>query len=172
MGELQQSERADLARLLDESAIRSIVTRYTSAIDWMNWPLLESLFWPDATIDFGASFAGNTTEFLRFVVPLEEQYTRRMHMFSGARIALYGEEAEAETGSLTHVRSVVGENRIDDLIYGRYLMKLQRRDREWRLSHMHYMLNNFERHESKNSDEGPMNLADHTSMAHPCSPRF
>lgn len=172
MAELTNGERAQLAFLLDEAAIRSIVGRYTSAIDWMNWTLLEELFWPDAVIDFGAAFRGYRADFLPYVIPIEEGYTRRLHLFSNPRIAIQGERAEAETASVTHVRSVNGATRADDLVYGRYLMNLEKRAGEWRLSRLYYMLNNFERNETENVEEAPMNLADHTSMKHPQAPRF
>ena len=172
MAEFSEAERAQLAQLVDEAAIRSVVTRYTSALDWMNWPLMETLFWPDAAIDFGDIFRGDTAAFLPFVAKLEEGYTRRMHMFGATRIALHGDSAEAEAPSVTHVRTVDGQARSDDFIWGRYLLGFERRQGEWRMSRFHYMLNAFQHYESREGDEGPMNLADHTSMAHPHAPRF
>ncbi len=54
MSDLSPEERRQFARLVDESAIRSVVARYANSLDWMNWPVQESLFWEDARIDFAA----------------------------------------------------------------------------------------------------------------------
>ncbi len=172
MSDFTDNDRKKLDELLAEAAVRSVVTQYTCAVDWMNWPLLESLFWPDATIDFGDVFRGDRAAFMPFVIALEEGYTRRLHLFSGARIALYGHEAEAEAGSVTHVRSVNGATRTDDILWGRYIFQLARRGDEWRFTRLHYMFSNFQRTESPDTDEGPMNLGDNTSMTHPMTPRF
>lgn len=172
MADVTRAERAQLAQLADEAAVRSVVTRYNSAVDWMNWSLLEALFWPDAIIDFGDVFRGDLAAFMPFVIELEEGYTRRMHMFGATRIELYGDSAEAEAPSVTHVRKTDGQARSDDFIWGRYLFKLAKRNGEWRFSRFYYMLNMFQHYESSERDDGPMNMADHTTMAHPQAPRF
>lgn len=76
MTDFTDQDRARLTDLLDEAAVRAGVTRYTYAVDWMNWPLLESLFWPDATIDFGDVFRGDRTAFMPFVIARSRKDTR------------------------------------------------------------------------------------------------
>lgn len=169
---LTDAQLAQFTRLLDESTIRDLVGRYTSGLDWLNAPLLESLFWPDAKVDFGEMFRGDPAEFIPFVSALEQSYTRRLHIFGNLRIALFGDDAEAEAATVTHARTVSGDQRIDDRFWGRYLLRFQRRRGEWRFSGLLYMLNGIDRTEGPNTPEGPLNLGDDTSMSHPLAPRF
>lgn len=172
MTSLNNDERRQLARLLDESAIRAVVARYANSLDWMNWPVQESLFWEDARIDFGDAFRGDRAAFMPFVKALEESYARRMHMFGEPRIQLEGSDAQVEVASVTHVRALSGEGRTDNAVYGRYLLGLQKRGTEWRLSSLYYMLNHVASATTRESDAGPLNSADNTCMTHPKAPRF
>lgn len=172
MTELSIHERRELARLIDESAIRAIVARYANSLDWMNWQVQETLFWEDARIDFGDLFRGDRAAFMPFVKALEESYTRRMHMFGEPRIHVDADDAQVEVASSTHVRAATAEGRTDSIIYGRYLLGLQRRKGEWRLSALFYMLNHVASASSAESDAGPLNAADNTTMTHPMAPRF
>ena len=117
MTQLDQDERRQLARLLDESAIRAVVARYANSLDWMNWPVQESLVWEDAHIYFGDAFRGDRAAFMPFVKALEESYVRRMHMFGEPRIQLEGSEAQVEVASVTHVRASSGASRTDNAVY-------------------------------------------------------
>ena len=70
MTELSQDERLQFIRLLYESAIRSVVASYANAVDWMNWPVVESLLWEDAKVDFGDFCRGDRAAFLPWVKAL------------------------------------------------------------------------------------------------------
>lgn len=172
MAEFTETERAQLAALVDEAAVRSVITRYNHSVDWMNWSVLEDQFWPNAEVDFGDVFRGDRAAFMPFVIALEEGYTRRMHMFGEPRIALFGNEAEIEATSVTHVRALDDAGRTDNFIWGRYLLKAEKRGGEWRLSRLFYMINMFQSYQTNVDDSGPMNMADNTTMAHPHAPRF
>ncbi|MDB5445915.1 MAG: nuclear transport factor 2 family protein, partial [Phenylobacterium sp.] len=103
MSELSTDERAALNRLLDESAVRQVITNYAYAADWQNTALFNSLFWPDADISIGP-FKGDGVAFGAFAASLEAGARRRLHMFSGERIALFGDTAQAEVGCVIVVR--------------------------------------------------------------------
>ena len=167
MTQWTEADRAALAKLTDEAAIRDLITRYASGLDWMDWPRIEATLWPDARADFGGMFQGDSSAFLPFLVQLEEGYTRRMHLFGLPRILLDGNSAQADCPSVTHFRSVEGDQRSENFVFGRYLLKCTRRGHEWRIAHMHFMLNAFRNAQEANADEGPLNLGDHTSPAHP-----
>jgi hypothetical protein len=167
MTEWTEADRAALARLADEAAIRDLITRYASGLDWMDWPRVEATLWPDARADFGGMFQGDRAVFMPFLVQLEEGYTRRMHMLGLPRIALDGDSAQADCPSVTHFRAVEAGERTDNFVFGRYLLKCTRRAGEWRIAHMVFMLNAFRSEQEPNGDEGPLNLGDHTSPSHP-----
>ncbi len=46
-------------------------------------------------------------------------------------------------------------------------MKLEKRVGQWRMIHMHFMLNAFQSEQGPDEDEGPFNLGDHTTLEHP-----
>ncbi len=167
MAEFTEEDRRLLARLSDEAAIRDVIARYSQGVDWMNWPQVEETFWPDAVADFGDMFRGDRAAFLPFVTQLEMAYTRRMHMFGLSRIAIDGATAQVNTPSVTHFRGVEGDQRTENFVYGRYLLKLEKRGGEWRMIHMHFMLNAFQSSHGPDEDEGPLNLGDHTAPDHP-----
>ena len=52
-------QAALLDRLVAEARLRDLLASYADVIDWLDWPRLDSLFWPDAAIDFGSPGRGN-----------------------------------------------------------------------------------------------------------------
>jgi hypothetical protein len=147
MSGLDAGERATLDRLAAEADIRALVTRYTHAVDWLDFAALEALFWPEAIIDFG-HWQGDRAAFMPYIVEAESGYRRRLHLFSGERIAVNGDKADAEAGCAIHVLNVAGETATDSLMWGRYLFALERRDGVWRFIRLTYISNfvqNFER---------------------------
>lgn len=167
--DLTPEERRQLARLLDESAIRVVVAGYANSLGWMNWPVQESLSWEDAR-RLRRRLRGNRAAFLSFVKAREESYVRPRHMFGEPRIQLDG--SDAQVASVAHVHALSGESRNDDTIYGRYLLGLQKRDGEWRLSSLYSMLSNVASTTSMGRDAGPLNSANNSCMTHPKAPRF
>ncbi len=167
MPEFTEADRRLLTRLRDEADILDVIARYSQGLDWMNWTQVEEAFWPEAVADFGGMFRGDRAAFLPFVTQLEMSYTRRMHLFGLPRIAINGTTAQVNAPSVTHFRSVEGGQRTESFVFGRYLLKLEKRGEEWRVLHMHFMLNSFQSNQGPDEDEGPLNLADHTTQAHP-----
>jgi hypothetical protein len=167
MADFTEADRAALTRLQDEAAIRDVITRYTQGLDWMNWPQVEATLWPDAIADFGGMFKGDRAGFMPFVTQLEEGFTRRMHMFGLPRIALDGETAQVDAPSITHFRAVAGEHRIENFAVGRHLLKFEKRQGEWRMAHLLFILNSFRSTEEANADEGPLNLGDGIDQTSP-----
>jgi len=136
MQQLSDLDMVTFRRLVDEAACRSLIERYTYAVDWMNWAGLEALFWQDAFLDFGM-WKGNRAEFIPWVTQLEESYRRRLHMFSAPRIEVMGELARIEAGVLMFLRQSPER---DDLLLARYQFQAARRNGEWRLSKLHFFL--------------------------------
>lgn len=171
-----QTGDADLASgvraLLDESAVRAVVSRYAAAIDWMNWPEMEACFWSDAAVDFGDMFRGSVADFMPFVIQLEGGYIRRLHLLGIPRIVLDGSEADVDATSITCVRTLGESSQTDSVIYGRYRFRMQKRGEEWRMARLYFMLNAFKNDEGPIAVEGPINLGDHLSMDHAEAPTF
>jgi hypothetical protein len=124
-----------IQNMLDEMAIRELLTRYSRAIDRCDIDLLKSTYWPDATDDHGVVFIGNAMDFSNFVIPmLKERLECTMHMIGNMWLKLDGDKANCETYSYTYHRLKSTDAKIEVTIGGRYLDRLERRNGEWRIA--------------------------------------
>lgn len=158
---------AAIENLLAKAQLTDLVAEYANLIDWIDWPRLDAVFWPEAQFDFGM-FKGNFTEYRKFVAELEEGYARRLHMFTLPSISVSGDSARIDAGCVIVCRTDEPSPGIDDTFWGRYLLTAERRDGEWRLSGLTYVLNLFDRVVRAADDRtGPMNFGDGLSPKHP-----
>lgn len=161
-----EEDRATFRRSVGESACRSVLERYSHAIDWMDWDTLEELIWPDAEFDFGM-WSGNVREFLPWVKELEAGYERRLHLFCVQGISIDGAKARAEVGMANHLRLVdESDQRQDDIVFGRYQFGLECRGREWRINALRFLLHGVQRFRATD-DGGSALYADGLSPSHP-----
>ncbi|MBC7633853.1 nuclear transport factor 2 family protein [Aeromicrobium sp.] len=141
---ITEAQATQLATLLDESACRTLLERYTYAVDWLNWSGLEALFWEDATFDFG-SWQGGLAVFMPWVKLAEEPFLGRLHMFAAPRIELLAAtEARMEAGCVIHLRSAAPDEAVEDvgsdaLVMLRYQFRAEKREEKWRLSMVRVM---------------------------------
>ncbi|MBC7590172.1 MAG: nuclear transport factor 2 family protein [Salinibacterium sp.] len=141
---ISEAQETRLAALLDESACRSLLERYTYTIDWLNWSGLEALFWEDAALDYG-HWQGDRAAFIPWVTALEAPYFRRLHMFAAPRIELLGAtEARIEAGAVMLIRSAATDDAADEvgndtLVMARYQFRAEKREEEWRLSMLRFI---------------------------------
>lgn len=128
-----------LQRLADESACRDVLARYGIALDWQDRQLLESVFWPNADVDYGFC-KGNVTELMTRLLNIATLSKRRFHMLGGERIRLKGAVAEAESYIITQAITEDTSNGLTSaLFYGRFLDRLERREQEWRIARRVYL---------------------------------
>jgi hypothetical protein len=157
---------AALDALLAKARLSELVAEYANLIDWIDWPRLDAVFWPEASFDFGM-FKGGFDEYRTFVAELEEGYSRRLHMFALPAITLAGDAARIDAGCVIVCRTDDPAPGIDDTFWGRYLFTAERRAGEWRLSGLTYVLNLFDRVERQADDRGgPMTFGDGLSPQH------
>ncbi len=166
MDEFTAEDRAALRRLLDEAACRTLVERYAYAVDWMNWPGLEALFWSDAQFDFGM-WSGDLAAYLPWVAALEQGYARRLHMFAIPRLEIDGDGGRAEVGVGMFVRSIddAGAGQ-DDLMFGRYQFRFARREGQWRITSLHFLMHGAHRFAATDQGGSPL-FADGLDPSHP-----
>ncbi|MCR6033184.1 nuclear transport factor 2 family protein [Nocardioides sp. zg-579] len=87
----------DLQELSDRTEIAAVLTRYTRAIDTGEFDRLETVFTPDAQIDYTESggIAGGYAEVAPWLAEvLPAFFPRRMHTLGQVAIELAGDEAE------------------------------------------------------------------------------
>ena len=128
-----------LRRLFDESACNAVLARYGRAIDWQDRPSLESIFWPDADIDYGF-FKGGGTALIDVLLHIATLSLRRYHMMSGVNLRIDGMSAEAESYMLTQAISKSEDGGLtSSVFYGRFLDRLECRQDEWRIARRVYL---------------------------------
>jgi hypothetical protein len=123
----------ELQRLVDESAIRRLLARYSRAIDRHDYELLRSCYHPDA-IDRHGHYDGDIEGFIEFLdshspAPFEA------HFLGNMLIEVDGDVASAETYclALRRFEDQAGEPR-DRFQQLRYCDRLEKRDGEWRIA--------------------------------------
>ncbi|MDP6469920.1 MAG: nuclear transport factor 2 family protein [Pseudomonadales bacterium] len=131
---------SQLQELLDKKACEEVLMRYGRTQDWLDTPGQESCYWPDADIDFGF-FEGNGTDWVKTVMPHEEQAKRRWHMCTSVLVEVDGNKAAGECYGITVATRDTGDGGLVDVMFGgRYLDELEKREGEWRISKRTYIL--------------------------------
>jgi len=87
----------DVQQISDRLEILDVLTRYTRAIDTGSWDALDTVFTPDAEIDYTES-GGIAAEFPEVKPWLAEMlpafFPKRMHTLGQVEVVLRGDEAD------------------------------------------------------------------------------
>jgi len=124
---------AALRQLLDRQAIWDCLTNYTRGMDRMDSEICKSAYHPDAWDDHGAvvmpghELADFGIEFHRF------RHRYNQHFLTNHKCEIHGDTANAET-YFFFFGSMVGEDKPSELLGGRYIDQLERRDGEWKIA--------------------------------------
>jgi ketosteroid isomerase-like protein len=135
MTDTATARRSDLQDLLDKQAIREVIMRYCRGVDRCDAALISSAYHPDA-IDFHGNrdFTGATVG-QGLVDGLLATAKRSMHHVTNQVISLHGDVAGCESYyAAFRVEDHDGEERVLQALV-RYVDRLERRDREWRIAH-------------------------------------
>jgi hypothetical protein len=128
-----------LRGLLAERDCRAVLARYGIAIDWQDRPALESVFWPEAEVDYGF-FKGGATAFVDVLLDIARLSLRRFHMTGNEQILIEGNAARAQSYIVTQAISLNadGEPR-SNIFLGRFIDDLESRDGRWRIRRRIYL---------------------------------
>lgn len=137
MTEISDADLQGLRRLLDESAIRALIARYSHAIDRLDWDELRSCYHDDAVDLHGDDFAGGIDTYIEWLhehLPVANDAT--MHFTGTQSIEVDGDVAWAETYCLAlHRLSATADAPTRDAVRPvRYVDRLERRHGEWRIA--------------------------------------
>ncbi len=117
----------------DRLAIQDVLFSHSRGLDRLDADLLKSCYWPDAEVDYGA-YKGSAHQFAEFVVvALRDKYALTRHCLGNSLIQLGGEQAVVES----YVDAAhLSLDRSESMAFaGRYLDRLERRDKVWKLAH-------------------------------------
>jgi hypothetical protein len=124
----------ELSELIDREKIRDCVARLSRGEDRRDAQLIKGSYWPDASDDHGV-FVGSFQEYLAWVVPGAPSIPVTLHTLGQSVIELRGDKAVVETHVTAYHRIDMGAAERDIVIGGRYLDRMERRNREWRIAH-------------------------------------
>jgi hypothetical protein len=124
---------ADVTSMLDRESIRDCLARLARGEDRRDAELISGAYWPDATDDHGI-FVGSFDEYLAWVVPGAPAVLVTQHVLGQSVIELRGDQAMVETHVSSYHRIDMGAEHRDLVIGGRYLDRMEKRDREWRIA--------------------------------------
>jgi hypothetical protein len=120
--------------------IQDCLVRYCRGVDRCDAEMLKSAYWPDAIDDHG-TFNGNAFEFVDGLIPALKGMDRTMHAISNPFIVVEGERATAETYCQAyHEFTGPDGGKVEMIVGGRYLDKLERRNGDWKIAYRLYVM--------------------------------
>lgn len=125
---------AELEHCIDREKIRDCLARLARGEDRRDSALIGACYWPDAKVDYGI-FLGSFAEYLAWVVPGAPSISTTLHTLGQSLIELKDGTATAETHLTSYHRIDMGGPERDIVIVGRYLDRLEKRERAWRIVH-------------------------------------
>lgn len=134
----EQMETA-LAALLAKEALRELNVRYCNGVDRADRPLLEDLWWPEATIDFGL-FAGSARQFCEVICADNPAVEMNYHFTSNEWFELQGDRATGKIYVFAVASTRIDGQPHDQLIGGRYLDTYARRDGLWKFTSRRFVM--------------------------------
>jgi hypothetical protein len=128
-----------LRGLMAERDCRAVLARYGIAIDWQDRPALESVFWPDADVDYGF-FKGGATAFVDVLIGIAQLSLRRFHMTGNEQIVVDGTTARAQSCIVTQAVSLTPDGEMRSNVFlGRFIDDLESRGGPWRIRRRVYL---------------------------------
>ena len=126
----------DVELLMTERAISQVLHRYARGIDRLDFDLVRSCYWPEATDDHGA-YAGGVDGFMEFVRGALARFERTNHFLGNVMIEpdLERGVARAETYCVAYHRFHDAAGVETDMTAGlRYVDRFEQRGGEWRIA--------------------------------------
>jgi hypothetical protein len=126
--------------LLAKQEITEVLYRYCRGLDRMDRPMVDTVWHPGGTGDYGAIFKGTGEEFLDWVWPVHASMRRHSHQITNILIEVDGEQAISEAYVTVALRNEVAPGKVVDIVSrGRYLDRWSRRDGRWAIDERRYV---------------------------------
>ncbi len=133
----------DLQQISDRLEIQDVLTRYTRAVDEGDWDQLDTVFTPDARIDYTESggIAGSFPEAKKWLAEtLPAFFTATLHTVGQASIEYDGSGDEADVIAYFDnpmlMRAGEGEPKVVE-VGGKYHHRMVRTPEGWRSARLH-----------------------------------
>lgn len=130
----------DLARLVDEAAVRDLVAAYALGLDLGDWDLWRSVFTDEVLIDLTDYEPEPPPQ--RLAVAVHEAYVRRLfagfdatqHLLGTTRVVLAGDSAVVTAHMRAEHWLTSGQGGDRYTMYGTYIDECVRTDAGWRIT--------------------------------------
>ncbi len=126
------------AEVADRLAITDVLHRYAWAVDAQDWALLDTVFTPDAWLDYSSNpggFAGAYPDARAWLESVMQYFPTTQHLMSNSLIDLAGDRATAKTMVYNPQGARTRAGRPHLFFVGaRYDDELVRTDAGWRIS--------------------------------------
>ena len=126
-----------LEEISDRIRINDLLTRYTVAIDSKDWELLDTVFTPDATVDYTTSggIRGLYPEVRTWLAKALSAFSMTQHMISNSVVQIAGDRATARTMVFNPMGSDTPEGKLHLFYVGAYYNdELVRTPDGWRIA--------------------------------------
>jgi len=126
----------EIEEMLAERAIRRVIQAYAHAADRGDVALMQSLFWPDATLDIGI-YQGGVAGFIEGFAAAQRDSARVTNHFQGnmfieANLSEHVARAETYCVGGSRIRNDDGTV-VDRLSHVRYVDRFEERRGDWRI---------------------------------------
>ena len=127
-----------IEEVVAKQEITELSAKYMRGLDRLDKALMQSVFFADATVDYGF-FKGNAIEFVDFAQEVLKDHAVNHHMIGQVLITLESKQGGADTafGEVyfqAYHRVVQEDKPVDLLISGRYLDRYEYRDSGWKIA--------------------------------------
>jgi hypothetical protein len=140
-----------IEQLLTKQALREVLQNYTRSIDRLDRDLMETVFWPDAKLEYAGSAeaTGTPKQVIDFFMVTHRQYENHQHLLGNMTVVVNGDTAASETYVTATLRSFPDESgrRVDVVIRGRYLDRWSKRDGLWAIEDRLYISDVYSEYE-------------------------
>jgi len=95
----RRDDATTLAEIADRLAIQDLLVRYCRAIDGLDWELLDTVFVPDAFIDYTSSGGtkGAYPEVRAWLAQVLPAFPVRQHLVTNTHVVIDGDRASSRT---------------------------------------------------------------------------
>ena len=121
-------------------AITEVLYRYCRALDRMDRDLMDTVWHPDATADYGPTFQGSASGLLDVMWANHAKLLGHSHQVTNILIEVDGDRAASEayvTGTLWDLTEAGALSHL--IAVGRYLDRWSRRDGRWAIGHRRFV---------------------------------
>ena len=118
---------------LDRFAVIETLDRYAVALDTRDWSLLDRVFTPDATADYGDYRCASRDKIRKLVQSMLGGCGPTQHLLGVYRIEIAGDEAKSTCSIRAHHVGLGAEAELQYECFGEYRDELVRTPEGWRI---------------------------------------